>query len=537
MGVPKRLSGITQTFLMASLLKPNTKDTKNTYNKFLIMKAEGRKLSKEDSFDMNEAIRDILGHQRWFDIKPHHGSGLLLIEVDQKQTHDKLLSIKKVLGIPVSVSPHSTLNSSKGTIFCDNIHKHTEDQIQAKLEDQGVTHVHRIKRRDGEYTFLYVLTFNTTTLPQNIKVGYMNCKVRLYIPNPRRCFKCQGYGHGQNTCSHDPVCPKCAASGRDHPSFEDCRGEQRCINCNKTDHPASSRDCPMYKLEKKIQERKVKNQLTYPTARSQIINENPGLVSQIPTIRSKPTNAQTYSSAANSATAAASSEKQALQQVIQLQQQQIQQQNLAMKQMQDQLATMMSLLKASGLIQGAINNQNSPSESSSKEASSDNNKKSKRKLSGGTTSSSNDLTPSKRGATSDGQEVNLPNLFKNVSLGGKGETSGVEVSSAVSAPSSPAPESGEDGEGSDMEISSGSPGPRPSDPPHSESSEDSSSSPAGEKGVSKSAPSQGSAPESSDTSASRGRGGEGVGGRPSGGKNNKGRPNGKSGREKIVFDK
>ena len=239
-------------FFMASFHSTNTKDTKNQFNKFLVMKAvaNGHKLSKESSFDMKDAIQAILGNNKHFDIKPL-SSGLLLIEVDQKQTHDKMLQIKKVLNIPVSVSPHSSLNATKGTIFCDNIHQHTEDQIQAKLEDQGVTHVHRIKRRDGEYTFLYVLTFNKTTLPQSIKVGYMNCKVRMYIPNPRRCFKCQGYGHGQNTCSHDPICPKCAASGQDHPSFEDCVSELRCVNCHKTDHPASSKNCPVYLLEKK----------------------------------------------------------------------------------------------------------------------------------------------------------------------------------------------------------------------------------------------------------------------------------------------
>ena len=129
-------------------------------------------------------------------------------------------------------------------------------------------------------------------------------------------------------------------------------------------------------------------------------------------------------------------------------------------------------------------------------------------------------------------------MFKNVSLGGNEGSSGVEVNSAVPATPVSAPESGEDGEGEDMEVASASPGLKPSDLPHSESSDDSSSSPAGEKGVSKSAPSRGSAPESSDTSASRGRGGEGVGARPSGGKNNKGRPNSKTTNiEKIVYNK
>ena len=196
---------------MASLNMDNIKDTKNSthFNRYLIIKSEvaSKKLSKESPFAMQKAIQDILGKNKFFQIKAL-SSGLLLIEVDQKPTHDKLLRINKVLGIPVNVSPHSTMNSSKGTIFCDNIYQYTEDELQEKLEEQGVTHVHRIKKRGGELTSLYVLTFNKTTLPASIKVGYMNCKVRLYIPNPRRCFKCQGYRHVQNTCSHNPVCAK-----------------------------------------------------------------------------------------------------------------------------------------------------------------------------------------------------------------------------------------------------------------------------------------------------------------------------------------
>ena len=196
---------------MANFKPGNSKDTNCYYNKFLIIKSEieGKKLTKESPFKVQNAIQDILGKNKYFQIKPLN-SGLLLIEVDSKEIHDKLLRVKKLHDIPVTVSPHTSLNTTKGTIFCDNIHQYTEDQIQNKLEEKGVTHVHRIKRRDGESTFLYVLTFNKTTLPKDIQLGYMNCKVRTYIPNPRRCFKCQGYGHGKNTCTHDPICAKCA---------------------------------------------------------------------------------------------------------------------------------------------------------------------------------------------------------------------------------------------------------------------------------------------------------------------------------------
>ena len=208
-----------------------------------------KKLSKENPIVIEKALNAILGKKANYHAKPI-SSGLLLIEVDQKQTHDKLLQIQKLHNIPVSVSPHKTLNISKGTIYCDNIGNMTEREILDELKDQDVTEVYRIKKRDGEETFLYILTFRRTTLPQTIKIGYMSCKVRVYIPNPRRCFKCQGYGHGQGGCIHEPVCAKCAHKGSGHPAFEDCGAASKCCHCNG-DHPASSRDCPVYLLEKK----------------------------------------------------------------------------------------------------------------------------------------------------------------------------------------------------------------------------------------------------------------------------------------------
>ena len=214
-------------------------------------------------------------------------SGLLLIEVDQKQTHDKLLQVRKLRDIPVIVEPHATLNKSKGTIYCDVINSMSDEQILEELKDQEVTEVHRIKKRQGDTlvpTGLFVITFGTTILPKVVKVGYMFCQVRLYIPNPRRCFKCQGYGHGHTSCTHEQVCAKCAHIGSEHPSFADCEGDTLCYHCHSKDHPTSSKECPMYILESKIMKQKVVNNQTYTVARDKIYAENPMLVNQIKTL-------------------------------------------------------------------------------------------------------------------------------------------------------------------------------------------------------------------------------------------------------------
>ena len=37
-------------------------------------------------------------------------------------------------------------------------------------------------------TNTFVLSFNVSTLPTSIKVGYLNIPVEPFIPNPLRCF-------------------------------------------------------------------------------------------------------------------------------------------------------------------------------------------------------------------------------------------------------------------------------------------------------------------------------------------------------------
>ena len=327
---------------MASFLQPNARDPKNKFSKFLLMTHAdtSKQIKRENPFEIHKAIMNIIPKKSYFKMKPT-GPGHLLIEVDKKETHDKLLQVKKLnsnkISVSVNIKPHAFLNTCKGTIYCENIPNMTNEQIMEELKDQDVCEVYRTKRRDGDVyipTSLFIITFDKTTLPNEVRVGYLNCKVRVYIPNPRICFKCQKFGHGQNTCSHDPVCSKCNHVGPDHPKFQDCTNDLKCANCHG-DHPASSRQCPMYMLEKKIMERKIRQNLTYPQARDQIYNEQPELVSKVPTLKFKKA-PQTYSSVTANPSATDLYQQQA--KLIIDQQQQ-------MKQMQQQIIVLTNLIK------------------------------------------------------------------------------------------------------------------------------------------------------------------------------------------------
>ncbi|GFX24518.1 uncharacterized protein TNCV_2107011 [Trichonephila clavipes] len=127
-----------------------------------------------------------------------------------------------------------------------------------------------------------ILTFSSPTIPHTIKAGYLNCKIRPYIPNPLRCFKCQRFGHSQTSCRGQLTCSRCASVG--HAST-DCSLEPKCFNCSES-HQSDSKLCSTWKLEKKIQEIKTSKNISYPEARKLIL----------------PQISQTYSQATKSST-------------------------------------------------------------------------------------------------------------------------------------------------------------------------------------------------------------------------------------------
>ncbi|GFU71329.1 uncharacterized protein TNCV_3783141 [Trichonephila clavipes] len=105
------------------------------------------------------------------------------------------------------------------------------------------------------------------TQPQTIKAGYLNCKIRSYIPNPLR--KCQRFGHSPTSCRGQLTCSRCASAGH---SSTDCTLEPKCTNCLQS-HVSDSKLCPKWKLEKQIQEIKTNKNISYSEARKLIVSQ------------------------------------------------------------------------------------------------------------------------------------------------------------------------------------------------------------------------------------------------------------------------
>ncbi|GBO08399.1 hypothetical protein AVEN_171608-1 [Araneus ventricosus] len=201
-------------------------------------------------------------------------SGELLVEVQSRKQSEKILKLRKFSTIPITVSPHASLNSSKGVITCGELLNVPTEEILKELQGQGVSHVRRISiRRDGQLlnTKHLILTFDSAKLPEHIKAGYMRLSVRTYIPNPLRCFKCQRFGHSKTSCRGTLTCARCAEVG--HEST-DCTRTEKCVNC-KGEHTSFSRNCIAWKREKEIISTKIKKQISYPEARKLVNSQTP----------------------------------------------------------------------------------------------------------------------------------------------------------------------------------------------------------------------------------------------------------------------
>ena len=167
-------------------------------------------------------------------------------------------------------SEHKTLNSSKGTIRYRNFPNHSEEEIQGKLARYKMIEVKSINTRTNTQfqSQLYILTFDSCTIPLEVKIGYTKFKVQEYVPKPRRCFQCQRWGHGSNSCrENQKTCINCG----DFFHGNDCRRPPNCSNC-KENHPATSKECFYYRLESETLCIKTKNRLSYLEAKKVATN-------------------------------------------------------------------------------------------------------------------------------------------------------------------------------------------------------------------------------------------------------------------------
>lgn len=246
---------------------PDDSKTAN-FKKFFIVKARNTdNLSRIDVIRANKDIETRLGG------KPakitETRSGTLILEVRNEQQSRAAPLIVSLADIPVIVEEHARLNESKGTIWYANSFGYDDEQLLEELTQFGVKAVYRTKRKQNNVLLpspIYILTFDACVLPEKVSIGWSQCSVRSYIPRPRRCFKCQAFGHGANTCRKEiAICFNCAEETHELP----CNRPANCPNCEEA-HPATYISCVAYKMEAEILATQVKERITYGEAKKQV---------------------------------------------------------------------------------------------------------------------------------------------------------------------------------------------------------------------------------------------------------------------------
>lgn len=179
-------------------------------------------------------------------------SGDLLLELCDPTQYSKLFNLVALGKVPASIStPHRSLNTVRGVRSDEDLLELTEAELFEGWKEEYVINVQRIKIRREKKEILtkhLILTFAMNNQPEFIQTGYIQICVRPYVPSTRRCYKCQRFGHGSQSCRGRLTCAKCAAN--DHAA-DSCQDELHCANCNGG-HPAYSGSWPKWKLEKEI---------------------------------------------------------------------------------------------------------------------------------------------------------------------------------------------------------------------------------------------------------------------------------------------
>ena len=138
-----------------------------------------------------------------------------------------------------------------------------------------------------------ILTFDATDLPPAVTVGYTRVRVRVFVPNPMRCFKCQRFGHTKLNCRNHSVCAKCASTGH---LDKECESETlKCVNCSADQRPHSSFDktCPSFTKEKEINAIKATRNISFREARDAYNQTHPAVSYAQKTKTKAPVSAET----------------------------------------------------------------------------------------------------------------------------------------------------------------------------------------------------------------------------------------------------
>ena len=198
-------------FILSLRLRPDSDDdeldasaifkSQENFARYLIIKSTNKykPITSLSPFVIEKQIEATIGTAK--SVKKLKNETLLVESVRKQQT-ENLLKMKSFFAIPVEVSEHKTLNSSKGII---------RDRIFLQLE-----------RLTKLYLQIHSFLPFTVKPQKSVKIFYQIIPVEMYVPNPLRCFNCQKFGHYESNCpaGQGSVCERCGSGNNDHQAHQ-----------------------------------------------------------------------------------------------------------------------------------------------------------------------------------------------------------------------------------------------------------------------------------------------------------------------------
>lgn len=168
-------------------------------------------------------------------------SGSLLVRTLNREQTEALLAWSSFGGHPIDVKMADRLNETEGMVYAPELTSETPQTILEESKQQGVTSVTRLPSKTSRPSPLLKISFVATQLPLHFYAAYLRYEVRPCYQLPRRCGRCQQYGHLRWRCKRTERCKRCSG---DHPSAG-CTAQPRCAACLGP-HEVTDRECPVW---------------------------------------------------------------------------------------------------------------------------------------------------------------------------------------------------------------------------------------------------------------------------------------------------
>ncbi|XP_055603960.1 uncharacterized protein LOC129752196 [Uranotaenia lowii] len=244
-------------------------DRNNLYGRlhFLFLRgADGQSLPK-NPFTIAKSIESHVGRidSGYYDIKKQW----YVLKVRNEEQVKKLEQLDSLIdGTKIEIGYHPNLNTRKFVVTCNEVGDMKNEELLAELATQNITNVQRITKKTPSGivgTSTFILTVNSTVVPEYVDFGLLRLKTRIYYSLPMLCRKCLQYGHTKAKCTNQIACIKCSG---EHDSTK-CRNDPYCLSC-KGNHSPVDRNCPIWKNEAASLKLSTDRNISLTEARKQI---------------------------------------------------------------------------------------------------------------------------------------------------------------------------------------------------------------------------------------------------------------------------